>query len=516
MASPRRNLAEPRHRLTKIQAVKQFYDVLLPDPDPASMQVATDLCEEYGLKLADLGHAMALQGLSNREGDTAGWAEDFPSAGEFVISKTRDNTDVNFMAVSWMVWGGSPGRKKMRKEKSPYAAEHLWSIEVMVDFAGETWSETARGASISADAGYARVSSPGSSRLAVEPLPEMGGSSLIIAERRAVELAWWVATEMKRWVARGLFRDNNALEFVLHLHKSAIARPPRSIVNPHPPGGTGAAPPPDTLPVAEVRRIIAERRAQGIPGPDWDVFAVDRDPGFELQVDDDANLAADEDGLPILTDEDITQLPEAQAALREVLERSDVESSSESDDWRWRGRSRTGTVPREFDVSRGPNKNPPRPFRPQRVVAQLQKDTRPAFQNGALIGSADDVAIAMSDYIGARATEAFVVLFINIRNRIVGYTEMSSNSTSSVTVDGAGIFREALAAGAAAIITIHNHPSGDPDPSEEDRELWKRLAAIGKLMGVPVLDDMVIGERQYFSRLAGLSDLPAAAKEGGR
>jgi DNA repair protein RadC len=52
---------------------------------------------------------------------------------------------------------------------------------------------------------------------------------------------------------------------------------------------------------------------------------------------------------------------------------------------------------------------------------------------------------------------------------------------------------------AAAVIFLHNHPSGDETPSREDRELTSRLAACGRLLGIPVLDHLVIGAERYFS-----------------
>lgn len=80
----------PEHRFGAEAAIRQFYDVLLPDPDPGSMIVAQDLCEEYGLKLADLGAAMAKHGFDNTWwSDTKGWADFDKHAGEFILSKQR-------------------------------------------------------------------------------------------------------------------------------------------------------------------------------------------------------------------------------------------------------------------------------------------------------------------------------------------------------------------------------------------------------------------------------------------
>lgn len=151
-------------------------------------------------------------------------------------------------------------------------------------------------------------------------------------------------------------------------------------------------------------------------------------------------------------------------------------------------------------------KNPanpaPRPFRPQKIVATIQKDTRPTFKN-PMANSPQQVAEGLADYIGDRATEYFVVLFVNIKNQIIGYTELTSLNTGSVEVTTSGIFREALLAGAVAIITAHQHPSGNAIPSDDDIVLWKRLDDAGRLMGIPVLDHLVIGQSRFYSRSEG-------------
>jgi DNA repair protein RadC len=61
------------------------------------------------------------------------------------------------------------------------------------------------------------------------------------------------------------------------------------------------------------------------------------------------------------------------------------------------------------------------------------------------------------------------------------------------------VFRPALREAAAAVILVHNHPSGDPTPSQEDREITERLARAGDLLGIPVLDHVVVAERGFAS-----------------
>lgn len=143
--------------------------------------------------------------------------------------------------------------------------------------------------------------------------------------------------------------------------------------------------------------------------------------------------------------------------------------------------------------------NPPRVYRAQRVVAKLAKDERPVFTRGSVVRSPRDVAESLADYMGQNAHESFVVVHVNVRNQIVGYTEFTSGNVASVEVTVAGILRDALAAGGAAMVTAHVHPTGDPDPSNEDRALWARIKAAGELVGIPVLDNLVIGEGRFYS-----------------
>jgi len=153
-------------------------------------------------------------------------------------------------------------------------------------------------------------------------------------------------------------------------------------------------------------------------------------------------------------------------------------------------------------ASKVPARNPPRIYRPQKVVATLQRDTRPAFAGrGSVVGSPEDIIDGLTDYMGRRATEIFLVLFLSVRNEIVGYTEYAMGAVAGVEVHASGVFRDALVSGAAGIVTIHNHPTGVTIPSDEDRALWERLKAAGQLIGIPVVDNLVLGESSYFSEM---------------
>lgn len=95
--------------------------------------------------------------------------------------------------------------------------------------------------------------------------------------------------------------------------------------------------------------------------------------------------------------------------------------------------------------------------------------------------------------------ETFLALHLDGKNRIVGMTTCSIGSMTSSLVHPRDVFRPAIANLTAGLIFIHNHPSGDPEPSQEDIQITQRLSEVGKLIGIRCLDHIVIGQGCYFS-----------------
>ena len=95
--------------------------------------------------------------------------------------------------------------------------------------------------------------------------------------------------------------------------------------------------------------------------------------------------------------------------------------------------------------------------------------------------------------------ESFLVVHLDGKNRMVGMTTCSIGSMTSSLVHPRDIFRPAIANMTAGLIFIHNHPSGDPAPSDEDIDITRRLCKVGKLIGIRCLDHIVIGSGRYFS-----------------
>ena len=107
--------------------------------------------------------------------------------------------------------------------------------------------------------------------------------------------------------------------------------------------------------------------------------------------------------------------------------------------------------------------------------------------------------------------ERFLVLLLDGRHRVVREVVTSQGTLTASLVHPREVFSPALREAAAALILVHNHPSGDPAPSREDREVTVRLARAGELLGVPVLDHVIVAERGWASlRDLGLLEAPAA------
>ena len=113
--------------------------------------------------------------------------------------------------------------------------------------------------------------------------------------------------------------------------------------------------------------------------------------------------------------------------------------------------------------------------------------------------SSKDMAKLLCAYLKGVDREHFVVFFLDQKNRLTGIHTVSMGSLTASVVHPREVFKGAILAQAAAIICGHNHPSGDVQPSREDRALTTRLYQAGKLLGISVLDHIIIGLNNYFS-----------------
>ena len=95
--------------------------------------------------------------------------------------------------------------------------------------------------------------------------------------------------------------------------------------------------------------------------------------------------------------------------------------------------------------------------------------------------------------------EEFKIILLNRRNRTLGIINLSMGGFAGVVVDSKVIFAAALTACASGIILVHNHPSGEVEPSQQDIELTKRLVQGGKILDIAVLDHLIISNERYYS-----------------
>ena len=112
-----------------------------------------------------------------------------------------------------------------------------------------------------------------------------------------------------------------------------------------------------------------------------------------------------------------------------------------------------------------------------------------------------DVANFLMPRLRYAAKEQFVVILLNGKNKVIGTEVVSEGSLSSSVVHPREVYAPAMLHHAAAIMVAHNHPSGDPKPSFEDEEVTRMLSRSGKVLGIPMIDHVIIGDGNYYSFL---------------
>jgi DNA repair protein RadC len=115
------------------------------------------------------------------------------------------------------------------------------------------------------------------------------------------------------------------------------------------------------------------------------------------------------------------------------------------------------------------------------------------------IRSPQDAAELLLDEMRFLHKEHFVCIFLNTKNHLIAKETMSIGTLNASIVHPREVYRAAIERGAASIICLHNHPSGDPTPSREDIDLTVRLDEAGKLLGIDLLDHIVIGDSRWIS-----------------
>jgi len=115
------------------------------------------------------------------------------------------------------------------------------------------------------------------------------------------------------------------------------------------------------------------------------------------------------------------------------------------------------------------------------------------------IGNAEDIYRLAAPRMHGHAQELFLVVGLDIRNGLLDVTEIARGTAIGVEVHPREVFRPLIRMSAAGGVLAHNHPSGDPTPSNEDLELTRRMREAGQLLGIPIIDHVVIAQNGYRS-----------------
>lgn len=137
------------------------------------------------------------------------------------------------------------------------------------------------------------------------------------------------------------------------------------------------------------------------------------------------------------------------------------------------------------------------------ILAGLELGQRASAARASLerprIHGPDDIIGYVEAHMRYRPREQFAVVLLDTRHRIIRHVVISSGGLSSSVIQPRDIFHEAVRANAAAVILVHNHPSGDPFPSRADQDSTKKIVELGDALGVPVLDHIIVASESTLS-----------------
>jgi DNA repair protein RadC len=115
------------------------------------------------------------------------------------------------------------------------------------------------------------------------------------------------------------------------------------------------------------------------------------------------------------------------------------------------------------------------------------------------VRSAADVFDRYRYLVGDSPVEEFLAILLDVKHRVLHDVRVSVGILNGSLIHPREVFAAAVAERAAAVVLVHNHPSGDPSPSPEDREVTRRLRSAGGIVGIPVMDHVIIGSCSFYS-----------------
>ena len=134
-----------------------------------------------------------------------------------------------------------------------------------------------------------------------------------------------------------------------------------------------------------------------------------------------------------------------------------------------------------------------------RFKESIELDQELANKRSVTIRSPADVFENYQSLFKDQVRERFVVLWLNSANKVIGFEIISEGILNSSLTHPREVFRGAIVSTSAAIILAHNHPSGNPEPSQEDISITKQIVESGKIIGIPVHDHIIFADNNFTS-----------------
>jgi len=303
--------------------------------------------------------------------------------------------------------------------------------------------------------------------------------------------------------------------------------------------GTGARPPPDSLLPGELReRIPALYANETSPDPvvhaklftpwtSWTWFVTEFDgrdtcfglvSGHEVELGyfnlDELEAIEGPNGLRI--ERDLHFEPQPLSKVREDLKRmrEGPDGFTAHEDSEAFNPRANGSVAVEHDGRR-----PPSPVeQPGIRLIDTRLDTAGLTAEFGTVATPRAAASILHHLIGEADCEHFAALFLNGKHRITHAHIVSRGTAQKAPVHPREVFKAAVLANAAAIVVGHNHPSGDVQPSTDDKAVGERLEKAGELLGIPVLDSLIVGHagRFYATSTGDIQTIPATRSSTGQ
>ena len=133
------------------------------------------------------------------------------------------------------------------------------------------------------------------------------------------------------------------------------------------------------------------------------------------------------------------------------------------------------------------------------ALLELAKRLGEKHKERSVVTCPEDAADYAAPRLRYEDREHMCTMLLNVKNHIIAWETISIGSLDASVVHPREVFRPAIIKGAASIILVHNHPSGDPTPSKEDLEVTARMVQVGKIMNISVLDHIIIGGDNFVS-----------------